>query len=457
MAQERDLGSFRDPAGHIFRRDGAIFRQVNREYADTWDRLVASGLLDDLAADGRLIPHEVVDSALGAGDVHAVIMPEVVPVITYPYEWCFSQLQDAALLTLGVMKGALDRGFWLRDASAFNVQLLGSRPVFIDTLSFGEYREGEPWGAYGQFCRHFLAPLALASRVHPEFLKGLRTHLDGIPLDVAARALPRSTLVQGGLLTHLHLHALAVGKGGGGSGGRKFPKTALLGLLDSLERTVSGLKPPKGRSAWGDYYANTNYSDTAFGAKAEIVRGMLLQIAPTPRTVWDLGANTGAFSEIAAETADSVVAWDLDPNAVEGAYRKWRGEGRANLLPLVQDFSNPSPAVGWAHAERMSLAERGPADALLALALVHHLAIGNNVPLPEVARWMASLGEWAIVEFVPKEDSQVQRMLASRDDVFPGYSLGGFRAAFSREFEQVAESSVAESLRTLHLFRRRGR
>lgn len=454
-----DFGSFRDPSGFIYERDGVLLRQVNRSYSQHWDSLTQSGLLDRLVADGMLIDAKPADLGLAATpDAVAVLQPERVPLVSYPYEWSFSQLREAARLTLAIMRRALDAGFWLKDASAFNVQFLEGKPIFIDTLSFEPYREGEPWPGYGQFCRHFLAPLALSDLVHPNCLKLLTAHIDGIPLDLASRALPWATKLRAGLAAHIHLHALATSnaQSSGRSKRGQVSKQALLGMIDSLQASVDKLRPPNVPTRWGDYYGHTNYSNSAFEAKKAIVGELLSLIQPRPSMVWDLGANTGVFSEVAAKTAEHVVAWDGDPIAVEAAYRKWKGEGRTNLLPLVQDFANPSPALGWACRERKAFGERAPADATLSLALVHHLAIGNNVPLPEVARWLASLGEWAIVEFVPKTDSQVVEMLAAREDVFPTYSPEGFSHAFGGQFEEVTSRPVPETQRTIHLFRRRG-
>ncbi len=436
-----------------------LLRQVNRSYAQNWDSLTRSGLLDRLVADGMLIEATAADLGLAASpEAAAVLRPERIPLVSYPYEWSFSQLREAARLTLAIMRRALDAGFWLKDASAFNVQFLRGKPIFIDTLSFEPYREGEPWPGYGQFCRHFLAPLALSDLVHPNCLKLLTAHIDGIPLDLASRALPWATKLRAGLAAHIHLHALATSNAKTPGGSRKghVSKQALLGMIDSLQASVDKLRPPDIPTRWGDYYGHTNYSMAAFDAKKAIVGELLGMIQPRPSMVWDLGANTGVFSEIAAKTADLVVAWDGDPIAVEAAHRKWTAEGRTNLIPLLQDFANPSPALGWACRERKSFGQRAPADATLSLALVHHLAIGNNVPLPEVARWLASLGEWAIVEFVPKSDSQVVEMLASREDVFPTYTADGFAQAFGAPFEEVASKQVPETQRTIHLFRRRG-
>lgn len=457
MPTERVPGSFRDPAGFVFTREGVLYRQIARSFGPTWDEFVASGLHADLVEGGLLIPVQNADVGLATSEsAHCVVRPERIPFISYPYEWSFSQLQDAALLTLTVMKRAMTKGYWLRDASGFNVQFHRGKPLLIDSLSFEPYREGHAWPAYGQFCRHFLAPLALAAHVDLRSILLLRLHIDGVPLDFASRILPRKTKWNPGLLTHLHLHASAGTKTGAQNAHvpkRDIPKNAILGMIDSLERTVRGLAPPKTETVWGDYYNFTNYEKEAFERKKSLVRE-LVDLA-NPAIIWDLGGNTGVFSE-SVETSDRrVIAWDGDPLAVEAAYVKWKKEKRANLLPLLQDFSNPSPALGWAHRERDSLFQRGPADLTMALALVHHLAIGNNVPLPMVAQWLSGLGQWCLIEFVPKSDSQLQRMLANREDIFADYDEAGFRRAFTGYFDLVESRPIHGTERTLFLFRRR--
>lgn len=227
----------------------------------------------------------------------------------------------------------------------------------------------------------------------------------------------------------------------------------LVSLVEGLEATIAGLSCPGRRSEWADYTSAHTYSPAALGAKQAIVRDFLSRVRPD--SVWDLGANTGAFSRIAREQARFVVAFDLDHAAVEQHYRDTRARGERGLLPLLLDLTNPSPGQGWAHAERLSLADRGPADAVLALALIHHLAIGSNIPLEDIAAFLARLGRHAIVEFVPKSDSQVQRLLRNRDDIFPGYTREGFGAAFSGPFRVLASEPIVETERRLYLLARR--
>lgn len=448
-SNERHAASFRDPAGFLFTRGGVLYRQVNRSYQKNYDLLMQSGLYEKLTKNKKLIPHQEVETAPAVPEIaYKVIQPEKVAFISYPYEWSFSQLKDAALLTLSVQKNALEMGLSLKDASAYNIQFHKGRAVLIDTLSFEAYEEGQPWVAYRQFCQHFLAPLALMAYRDARLSQLLRIYIDGVPLDLASELLPFHTRLRFGLLSHIHLHAAAQKKysdtpdqAQSQAQGRSMSKMNLLGLIDNLRGTIKGLAwEPKG-TEWGDYYDSTNYTRAAFGKKVAIVSDFLETIRPAQ--VWDLGANTGVFSRLAAEMGILTVSSDIDPAAVEKNYREAREKKETNLVPLVLDLTNPSPGIGWQNQERDALIDRGPVDAIMALALVHHLAISNNVPLPDLAAFFSILGRWLIIEFVPKEDSQVKRLLATREDIFPNYQRQGFEEAF-RQFFIIHECKPIE-------------
>lgn len=453
-------GSFRDPSGFLFTRDGELLRQVQERYRPHYDRLMQSGLYATLVREGYLVPHEErpVAEAMTAGAAF-VLRPERIPFVSMPYEWSFGQRRAAALLTLRIQDIALSHGMSLKDASAYNVQFIGARPVLIDTLSF-EIRVPEaPWIAYRQFCQHFLAPLALEARVDIRTGHLLRHYVDGIPLDLASRMLPWSTRFTLWAQLHIHLHAKSITRhaatdtsGAGAIKAARVTDHGLRGLLANLTSIVSNLewKPPG--TEWGRYEETLGYAADDRGAKHQLVAAFVR--ASGARTVLDLGANAGEYSRVARDAgAMHVVAVDGDPVAVERHFRRLQQGADSGVLPLCMDLTNPSPAQGWDHHERPSFAERGPFDAVLALALVHHLAVGNNVPLLGVARMLARLGTVVIVEWVPKADPQVQRLLRAREDVFPSYTEEEFRSAFSTCGLRVLESAlVGDSGRVLYRF-----
>jgi hypothetical protein len=333
------------------------------------------------------------------------------------------------------------------------VQFHRGRPLFIDTLSFEPHQDGTPWAAYKQFCEHFLVPLALMSVRDVRCGSLLRDHIDGIPLDLGSGLLPRRTWLRPGMLLHLHLHAKAQRRYAGAkvsaaTGGRRISRQAVVTLVESLRGAVQGCRWTPAGTEWADYTSDNSYTDTAAASKRETVLELVRGL--DARTAWDVGANTGAYSRAAAEAVPEVVAFDLDPAAVERNYRRVRERNETAILPLLMDLTNPSPAQGWGHRERLSLEQRGPADVVLALALVHHLAIGHNLPLGKVADFFSRIGRRLVIEFVPKSDSQVQRLLLNRPDIFPDYTREGFERAFGEWFAIEAARPVAESERTIY-------
>jgi hypothetical protein len=460
MSWQAVEGSFRDPSGFVYTRDGTLFRQVNSGFRQTFEAFLASGLCDELVRDGFLVPHEPVGLEYSATpEAYAVLRPERLPFISYPYEWSFGQLQDAAALTLQIQEKALRKGFTLRDSSAYNIQFQGGRPIFIDTLSFEPWEEGKPWAAYKQFCEHFLLPLTLMSATDIRCGTLLRSYVDGIPLDLGSRLLPHRSWTSLSAVLHIHLHAWAQGRYAGSAvtsaaKGKSMSQRSLLTLVKNLSTATQRLSWRPSGTEWADYTTDNNYSDAASRSKREMVVAHLAAVKP--KTVWDLGANTGEYSRAARELASHVVSFDVDPAAVERNYRRVRSEKETGILPLLLDLTNPSPGQGWAGRERLSLEERGPADAVLALALVHHLAIGNNLPLERIAAYFRRLGRHLVIEFVPKSDSQVSRLLLSRPDIFPGYSKEGFEEAFQRHYHIQSVTRVADSERWLYAMRARG-
>jgi ribosomal protein L11 methylase PrmA len=458
--------SFRDPSGFLFRREGILYRQVNQSYRANYERLMESGLYEKLVNSGALIRHQEVELKLESSGLpettvvaYKIIQPELIPFISYPYEWSFSQLKAAALLTLKVQKAALDNGMSLKDASAYNIQFKGYKPVLIDTLSFEIYQEGEPWVAYRQFCQHFLAPLALMALRDVRLNQLLRIYIDGVPLDLASKMLPAKTRFNFSIATHIHLHASAQQRYADKAVKKetltgKMSKISFLGLLDSLETLIRKLAWKPAGTEWGSYYTETNYSEKALEHKRQVVKDFLDTVHP--EKVWDLGANTGLFSRLACDQGAFTLAFDIDPAAVDLNYQEAARKKETLILPLVLDLTNPSPSLGWQNKERNSLMERGPADAVMALALIHHLAISNNVPLESLADFLASIAPWLIIEFVPKTDTQVERLLASREDIFPDYDQKGFEQAFRKNFSIRKFMPVQDSERLLYLMERLG-
>lgn len=439
---------------------------MNASYAPQFKLARDSGLFDKAVAAGLLIPFEDCGPAqYGGGEAtgacFTVLKPRQLSFISYPYEWSFGQLQDAALATLDLHLLALEHGMLLKDANAFNIQFVDGRPSLLDHLSFDSLGAHRAWPAYGQYCRHFLAPLLLMSYVDLSLGRLLQAHLDGIPLDLAARLLPAKTRLRPGIQIHLHAHARMSSKHADTRGKRAGEKVAAAGkvssaglaaIAGSLRSLVGKLKPKKQKTEWDAYYSDTNYSSDAFDAKRLVLRKMVQSVAP--HTVWDVGGNNGEFSRTIRDLAENIVCMDLDAAAVDQHYAINKREGIGNILPLIVDLTNPSPGLGFANRERPALFERGRPGLIVALALIHHLSISHNLPFAYLAELFSQLARTLIIEFVPKSDSQVQRLLASREDIFPDYDLPSFQAAFSAFFDVVESRPIPGTERTLMLLRK---
>jgi hypothetical protein len=465
MTEVREFSSFRDPAGFLYWRDGQIFRHVDASYGAQYSRARESGLFEAATDKGLLLPFEDLGAPGDDARCLTVLRPELLEFVSYPYEWCFEQLKDAALLSLDLHLEALAHDMLLKDASAFNVHFQRGKPVFIDHLSFDLVESFGYWPAYGQFCRHFLAPLALMSFVDADLSRLLRLHIDGIPLDLASDLLPWRSRLSFGMQAHLHLHAryvnrykdtTAVADVKSESGGRKhMSPAAMRNLAQSLRGLIAGLKRNRKRTAWDDYYADTNYNDAAMSHKRALVTELAAETSA--QTIWDLGGNNGAMSRAILEQVPGtkVVCLDVDEPAVDANYRRCKADAEARIHPMVYDIANPSPDLGFALGERRALGARGTPDLIVALALMHHLVFTNNVPLPYLADFFAGLSRFLLIEFVPMADSQVQRLIANKDNVAFEYSEALFTDAFAEKFEILRQVPIDNSERTLYLMKSR--
>lgn len=449
--------SFRDPDGFIFKQNDTIYRCVNASMGSDghkdYEKLMSSGLYKELMEKRLLVRHEETDEINMPPDCKYILKPEFLPFISYPYEWSFGQLQQAARLTLDILTTSLDYGMILKDASAYNVTWHKGKPIFIDTLSFTAYQEGQAWLGYRQFCSHFLAPLALMQYTNVGLQKLLQTNLDGIPLDLASSLLPWRTRLSVGMGIHMHMHARSQKKYAGvrKKVSVKVPLKTLRNLAISLLNVVDGLKPRKADTEWGGYYNDTNYSPEQQQEKEKIISTWVDN--SDANTVFDLGANDGTFSRVAAQSASLVISADIDPMAVQANYVRCRTDAEARILPLLLDITTPSPGIGWLCRERESIFDRLKPDLGMALALIHHLAIGANLPLNMIMEAFARLAPRWIVEFVDKPDSQVQRLLANREDVFPNYTQSDFEAVAAESFHIEAKHPICDMYRTLYLLR----
>ena len=465
MPLRAEPGSFRDREGRVFYRDDRVLRTLSEPALAHWEALERTAFFPRAMADGRVVATrriELPDDAppSGAQPWVAALEHERVPFVSYPYEWSFGMLRDAALLQLNLLREALEEGFVLKDSSAYNLQWVGARPVFIDVPSFERLAPGEPWVGYLQFCQLFLYPLLLAAHRDVPFQPLLRGALDGVTPEVAARLLAGGARFRRGVFAHVHLQARLQAMTAGASRSVKrelsesgFHRELILANVRKLERLVGGLEWRRTSSTWVAYRESHGYSPEDHEAKRRFVAAAAA--AAPRRLVWDLGANTGDFSRVCRAHADYVVALDADALAIERLYRELARDGERGILPLVGNLVDPSPGLGWRGRERKTLAERGRPDLVLALALLHHLVIAANVPLDEVVEWLASVGGDLVIEYVSKQDPMVARLLLNKEDRYSDYDLARLEAALARHYEIADRLELASGTRTLLHARRR--
>ncbi len=448
--KNKELSSFRDPSGYIYYQNNEVYRRINACYLNTFNKFNSSNLCKLLIKQRWLIKHKIVKQNKDS----CILNVQRIPFISYPYEWCFDQLKDAALLTLKIEKLALENDYTLKDASAYNVQFIGSNPIFIDTLSFIEYEEGMPWSAYGQFCRYFLAPLLLMKYVDNSLNCLLKNYIDGIPLDIASNILQK----KGGLIAreHIKLHSKLINKNSNSDISKvHISKKSILNIINMLIRQINSLNKNKSKTTWEKYYSNNNYSLAAFNSKKQLVDEYLEIIKLSKDDlIFDIGANDGTFSKLALKNNCYVVASDIDYNSVNNNYCTNRNTN-SKMLPLLLDINNPSPSIGFNLTERQSIKDRLKAKCIMSLALIHHISISNNVPFDYYFRFMSEIGKYLIIEFIPKEDSKIVELLKNREDIFKSYNVNSFEACAKKYFDIIKKDSIKESDRVLYLMEKK--
>ncbi|HMK24724.1 MAG TPA: hypothetical protein VK483_01750 [Chitinophagaceae bacterium] len=447
--------SFRDPSGFIFEKEKILYRQVNQSFKEHFDLFISSGFYEKLVKQGLLIPHETINENLtGSSEWYTTLKPEKIEFISYPWEWSFDMLKDAALLTLRLAKEAAAPGMVLKDATPYNIQWQRGRLIFIDSLSFEKYNPEEPWIAYRQFCESFLAPLLLMHYSKNSLQQIMLAYPEGIPLAVAKSLLPWRTKFSLHVYLHIHLHAsVAKRKNAASPSKQKFSKQKFLNLISSLEILINKLRLPEQSTAWSAYYEEASQRNDYLEQKEKVIWQWLEKL-PGIKTAADLGANDGQFSRMLSVKNIQTIAADFDPYCINKLYNQLKASTEKNIQPLIVDLSNPSPAIGVNNNERSSFIARLHVDLALALALIHHLVIGKNIPFEMIADLFQKTCSTLIIEFVPKEDEKVQLMLANKKDIYPAYTAENFEKAFGKYFRLVKKETIPGSGRTLYLMTR---
>ncbi len=467
-ADRPDPASYRDPAGHVFQREGIVYRQVNPLAKEDFETLMDSGAYDLFTRKGWLIPHTDVTADLSSTAGY-VIRPVQIPLISYPFEWSFSMLKDAALLTLKLAMESMRFGLMLKDATPFNVQWLGGKLVFIDTLSFERYDGRLPWIAYRQFCECFLGPLLLMSYTKQPLQQLMLAWPEGIPVNVVRSLLPWRAKFSLPVYLHIFLHAKVAVKSAAGQAAagdsaadaqttgdksstqQRFTPTRLSNLLTSLHSLIDKLAMPETKGNWLGYYDEAAERDTYLEPKKRLIDEWI-QSLPKTKLVADLGANEGVFAKIAASLNKRVIAVDLDPFCIERLYKS--RNNKEDILPLVIDLQHPSPSIGFNNAERPAFNERCRPDLVLALALIHHLAIGSNIPMDKIASFFAEMAGFLIIEWVPPGDEKARVLMSHKSIDYPHYTHDETLAVFKKYFDLLKTEPVGNSGRICWMLRR---
>ncbi|HEY9361855.1 MAG TPA: hypothetical protein VIQ00_01235 [Chitinophagaceae bacterium] len=445
--------SYRDPSGFIFEKGGIIYRQVNICFKEHFDHFIKSGLYAQLVEKKMLLPHEEVEENLTAdSQYYKCLKPAQLSFISYPYEWCFEMLKDAALLTLQLAKESLNYGMMLKDSPAFNIQWHEGRLIFIDTLSFEKREDGKPWIAYRQFCEQFLAPLLLMHYSGNPLQELLLAYPEGIPIKTCASLLPAKSKFSLYTYLHAHLHSRLSGKKENPGKQHFFSEKKLENLLKSLEALINSLHLKENKSAWSGYYKEVENRKDYLQQKKQIVESWIDK--SKARTAADLGANEGEFSTLLGQKNIQTLAADFDAFCINRLYKRIKSSQEKNVLPLVINLANPSPSIGVNNQERNSFIDRTNVDLALALALIHHLCVGRNIPFDMVAAFFKSVCSTLIIEFVPKEDEKVKFMLQQKKDIYDWYKEENFVNAFSEYFEVIDKQIISGTQRVLYLMKK---
>jgi ribosomal protein L11 methylase PrmA len=445
------LGSFRDPFGSVFEIRGRVFRGIKKEKDLLVHKFLGSSFYKknvgkQIVKTKEISKAEVLEAGISLDVINKFslwVEHERIDFITYPYEWSFEFLRCAAIFYLDLYVEALENGFQIKDASAYNIQFLGLVPIFIDTLSFESYCDGDKWIGYKQFCEQFLAPLAVSSYCGVDFNPWLRGSPDGLSIIDCSKLLPLKSLFSLTLIGNIHIQAMCMSRISATTSKINYktqnsiPKKNLIAFLRSLKRFIKKLKAPK-ESYWNRYDLENSYSDNGTSDKEKIVKRFVE--SKNLKNILDVGCNSGHFSQVALMAgANRVIGLDIDSGAINLASKKITAPGKL-FTPLLYDFTNPSPAMGWNLEERASLESRIPEiDGVICLALIHHIVIAKNIPIRDFIEWITKLSPNGLIEFVPKDDPMVIGLLASREDVFPNYSENYFLESLANfsNIEQV--------------------
>ncbi|WP_133152929.1 class I SAM-dependent methyltransferase [Vibrio breoganii] len=457
-----DSGSFRDSSGRVYiDSSGRIYRTIMPCAEKRYSKLKISGLLEEIIEKKMLVNTWELENNL-IEECSYFLEHEKLPIITYPYEWTPSQLKLAAIFHIDFQLYLLEKGWTLTDATAFNIQFIPSTgdPIFIDLLSIRPYVEGEYWIGQNQFCEQFLNPLLLYYKLKIPFNDIYKGTMTGVSNSFISKILPLHKYFSPTLMTNIILPSIIQDKSTKKQKknseqklktAHPLPKYALEKILINIKNYIINLDvTDKRTSTWSEYQRNNTYTLESCKVKREFISEFCSSVKS--HTLWDIGCNSGEYSLIALESgASNVIGIDADIEALDLAYHRAKST-KYNFTPVYSDLSNPSANQGWRLNERTELYERSKPDSILALALIHHLVIGKNIPMYDVIDWITSIASQGVIEFVGKKDETVIEMLAFRDDIFKNYTVELFESYLSDKAKIIKKTNIPNSERVIYWY-----
>lgn len=454
-------GSFRDRNNLVFYGSGSVYRGLSERAFENWETLQQKQFFKKYTQQDLIIGTENIEPKKEnlpkeiAGHWFSFLKHQPIPFISYPYEWPFGMLKDAALLQLDLISAALAEDMILKDSTPYNIQWQGSNPVFIDIPSFEKLNPGEPWVGYRQFCEMYLFPLMLTAYKNISHIPFLRGNLDGIPLDLMNNLLSLRDYFRSGVLLHVYLHSKAQNKYSNAKSDIKsdlkksgFNKALIEANVGRLKKLVQGLDWKVLKTEWSHYDTFRTYTDDELTMKRDFVQ----KAASSQRweLAWDLGCNTGEFTQLISDHCDYVVGMDIDPLAIEFFYQNLKKAGINKILPLINNMADPSPGLGWMNLERKILSNRGKPNLILCLALIHHVVLSANIPLKGFIQWLASLGGALIIEYITKDDPMVKVLLQNKEDNFSDYTQEHFENSLKDCFDINTSQPLESGTRIIY-------
>ncbi len=462
-----DPASFRDQESRILHHDKKGLRVLNEHALKNWQDLISARFFQTLTRERKLVRTECLtpeqmDVLLPREPWTAMLEHEVLPFISYPHEWCFGMLKDAAIFHLELILTALEEDMALKDCSAYNVQWMGVNPIFIDISSFRRFEEGEPWLGYRQFCQMFLYPLFLQAFRNVPFQPWLRGCIDGITPEDCLNLMSLTDLFRPGVFVHTFLMAKAQQSYGSAQWSIRqelkasgFSKRMIKKNVENLLKIVRHLSWRQKKSSWAEYESNNSYTDLDKCRKESFVREAVRH--RSWNLVWNLGCNNGTFSQIVSQNANCVVAMDADALVIERLYQNLKHGGSRSILPLVINIADIAGGLGWPGLERRAISDRGKPDLILCLALAHHLVVTHNIPPRELLDWLSRLSKYLIVEFVSKEDPMTQHLLRNKEDNHRDYDIQHFEEYLTQGFSLLKKETLSNGTRTLYFVQSKSR